>query len=261
MILLICSISIFVLIGLVLLFTYGIRTFKRMSKELKEAKLYNDSLQTLHDDLHVFRHDFANILQAMGGYIDNGDIDGLRDYYSELFCDFQTSNNFAYLSPEIVNSPAIYSIFVSKYGKANKLGITMLFNFCTKFQTLPMKIYEFSRILGILLDNAIEAASECSEYKNKIVRVELRKDSLRNCQILLIENTYLEEKVDFEHMFEKGFSSKPHNTGLGLWEVNKILKKYPNVNLDTLHDGHFFTQQLEMYMVSSSKEGTVVSRV
>jgi two-component system sensor histidine kinase AgrC len=115
-----------------------------------------------------------------------------------------------------------------------------------------MKIYEFSRILGILLDNAIEAARECEE---KMVRVEIRKDSIQNRQILVIENTYLDEKVDFEHMFEKGVSSKKHNTGLGLWEVNKILKKYPNVNLNTSYNGHFFTQQLEMYEdVPSQKE-------
>lgn len=256
MILLICSMTTFVLFGIVFLFIYGICTIKTMSKKLKEEKIYNESLQTLHDDLHAFRHDFANILQAIGGYIDSGDIKGLRVYYSELCCDFQISNNCAFLSRDIVNSPAIYSLFLSKYGMANKLGITMLFNFSLNFQTLPMKIYQFSRILGIFLDNAIEAASECSE---KIIRVELRKDPFRKCQILVIENTYISKNIDVEHMFEKGISSKEHNTGLGLWEVNKILKKYPNVKLDTSYDGHFFTQNLEMYEeVFAQKEVTVL---
>ncbi len=118
-----------------------------------------------------------------------------------------------------------------------------------------MKIYEFSRILGILLDNAIEAARECEE---KMVRVEIRKDSRRNRQVLVIENTYLKEKIDFEHMFEKGVSSKEHNTGLGLWEVNKILKKYPNANLNTFHDEHFFTQTLELYDIIPSSKNVAV---
>ena len=258
MILLICSISIF--IGAILLFLalYGVKIFKHLSQNLEEATLYNETLQTAQEDLQAFRHDFGNILQAIGGYIDKEDMDGLRVYYSELFRDFQTSNNFAYLSPEVVNSPAIYSILVSKYRMAHKLGITISFNFFLDFQTLNMKIYEFSRILGILMDNAIEAASECEE---KVVRVELRKDSLKNRQILVIENTYLEKNIDLEHMFQKGFSSKEHNSGIGLWKVNKILKKYPHVSLQTSHDGHFFAQQLDMYPASSLKEGTVVSKV
>ena len=37
---------------------------------------------------------------------------------------------------------------------------------------LNMKIYEFTRILGILLDNAIEATAECNE---KIINVIIRK--------------------------------------------------------------------------------------
>ena len=50
-----------------------------------------------------------------------------------------------------------------------------------------MKIYEFTRILGILMDNAIEAAYECD---NKIINVEIRKDFKVNRQLLIIENTY-----------------------------------------------------------------------
>ena len=252
MILLIGSISVFAILGILFFAVYGLRSYRQMSQNLEKTTLYNETLQTSQEDLQAFRHDFGNILQAIGGYIDKDDMAGLRVYYSELFHDFQTSNNFAYLSPMVVNVPAIYSLFVSKYRMAYSLGITMSFNFFLDFQTLHMKIYEFSRILGILLDNAIEAASECEE---KTVRVEIRKDSIQNCQMLVIENTYLDEKVDFEHMFEKGVSSKKHNTGLGLWEVNKILKKYPNVNLNTSYNGHFFTQQLEMYEdVPSQKE-------
>ena len=41
-----------------------------------------------------------------------------------------------------------------------------------------MKIYEFARILGILLDNAIEASSECEE---KIINLTF---SIKNMLIL-----------------------------------------------------------------------------
>ena len=50
-----------------------------------------------------------------------------------------------------------------------------------------MKIYEFARILGILLDNAIEASSECEE---KIINLTFRNDSKNSRELIIIENTY-----------------------------------------------------------------------
>lgn len=97
---------------------------------------------------------------------------------------------------------------------------------------------------GILMDNAIEASSECEE---KIINVIIRKDYRSERQLLIIENTYMQKDVDTEKIYEKGFSSKPHNTGLGLWEVRQILKKHNNLNLFTSKDDKFFKQQLEIY--------------
>ena len=65
---------------------------------------------------------------------------------------------------------------------------------------LRIKIYEFTRILGILMDNAIEAASECNE---KIINVAIRKDFHSERQLLIIENTYLNKQIDTEKFMKK----------------------------------------------------------
>ena len=111
---------------------------------------------------------------------------------------------------------------------------------------LNMKIYEFTRILGILLDNAIEAAKDCDE---KIINIEIRKETKKNRQILIIENTYSNKDVDTDKIFEKKYSTKLGNSGLGLWEVRQILKKSTNLNLFTTKNDTFFKQQLEMYNI------------
>ncbi len=49
--------------------------------------------------------------------------------------------------------------------------------FLLDLNTLKMKIYEFARILGILLDNAIDASNECNE---KIINIMFRNDSKNN---------------------------------------------------------------------------------
>lgn len=215
-----------------------------LSKDLKQADSYNSSLQESYDNTRAFKHDFGNIVQAIGGYIDKNDMDGLKIYYSQLFGDFERLNNLCSLSPDVINNSAIYQIISSKYNKASKLGIDFCIDVFLDLNTLNMKIYEFSRVLGILLDNAIEAASECEE---KVIHVELRKDLKRNRKLLIVENTYRNKNIDIERIFEKGFSSKVHNTGLGLWEVRQILKKNSNLNLYTYTTDTMFVQQLEIY--------------
>ena len=54
-------------------------------------------------------------------------------------------------------------------------------------------------------------------------------------------------------IFDKGYSSKANNTGLGLWEVKQILKRNNNLNLYTTKDEKFFKQQLEIYPTNSLK--------
>lgn len=222
-----------------------------LSNNLNQANSYNHHLQESYDNTRAFKHDFGNIVQAIGGYIDKNDIDGLKVYYSQLFGDFEKLNNLSILNPEVINNSAIYQIISSKYNKASKLGITFYIDIFLDLNTLNMKIYEFSRVLGILLDNAIEAASECDE---KIIHLELRKDLKRNRNLLIIENSYINKNMDIERIFEKGVSSKVHNTGLGLWEVRQILKKNNNLNLYTHSNDEMFIQQLEIYDTANIKE-------
>lgn len=217
------------------------------SQDLEQAQDYNNTLKLLYDDIRTFRHDFGNIMQAINGYIDTNNMDGLKKYYKQLQLDCEDVKSLEMLNPTIIDSPAVYSILTSKFHKASDLGITMKIHISLKLSTLNMKVYEFTRILGILLDNAIEACEKCDD---KIINLEIRRDEKSPRQLLLIQNTYYNKDVDLERINEKGYTSKsdkskPH--GLGLWEVQKLLKKSKNLNLYTTKDSLFFTQQLEIY--------------
>ena len=65
--------------------------------------------------------------------------------------------------------------------------------------------------------------------------------------MLTIENTYNNKQICIDQIFEKNYTTKPHNTGLGLWEVRKILSKNSNLNLHTTKNNDYFSQQLEIY--------------
>lgn len=218
------------------------------TERLEEERLYNKTLTILYDNIRGFKHDFNNIVQAIGGYISTDNMEGLKDYYSGLMEDCKKVNNLAVLNPELINNPAVYSLLTSKYHKAEELNIKMNFEVFLDLTTLNIKTYDLSRILGILLDNAIEASSKCEE---KIINIIIRKDNKANRQLFVIENTYSNKSVDTDRIFEKGYTSKVEEDnkshGLGLWEVRKILNKSNNLNLFTSKDNKFFKQQLEIY--------------
>jgi len=218
------------------------------TRDLEEAQLYNKTLTILHDSIRGFKHDFHNIVQSIGGYADRGDLEGLRIYYRQLLQDCGRTNNLTALNPEVINNPAIYNVMATKYHKADEIGVQINLGIFINLNEIEkhMKIYEFTRILGILLDNAIEAAAEC---ENKIIHVSFRKEQNRRRLLVIIDNTYKNKDINVDKIYEKDFStkSKETNSGLGLWEVRQILKKNNNLNLFTTKSEEFFSQQFEIY--------------
>ena len=214
------------------------------TRKLQSAEEYNNTLRILHDSVRGFKHDFDNIVTTIGGFIRTNDMEGLKQYYLQLEDDCQRVNNLYILNPEVVNNDGIYNLLTKKYYEADSKDIKVNITFLLDLSKLNMKIYEFARILGILLDNAIEASSECEE---KLINLTFREDSKNSRQLIIIENTYKNKDVDTEKIFEKGVSGKEEHSGLGLWEVRKIVKKNKNINLFTTKNEKFFVQQLEIY--------------
>ena len=148
------------------------------------------------------------------------------------------------LNPDIINNPGVYNLLTTKYSDALNKHIKVNLTFLLDLKDLHTNIYEFARILGILLDNAIEAASECEE---KAINIVFRDDQKNNRNIILVENTYKNKDVNIDNIFGKGVSGKENHTGLGLWEIREILKKNNNLNLYTSKTEKYFSQQLEIY--------------
>jgi two-component system sensor histidine kinase AgrC len=81
-----------------------------------------------------------------------------------------------------------------------------------------LTIFDFCKILGILLDNAVEAAEKC---ERKYVRLHMNESD--GCVLKVeISNTF-SGSVNTEKIYEKGVSSKENPSGYGLWEAKRIL--------------------------------------
>lgn len=226
---------------------YSITRIIKLNKtyqQLESAEEYNRTLRILHDNVRCFKHDFDNIVTTIGGFVKTNDMKGLKQYYSQLEKDCQKVNNLYVLNPEIINNNGIYNLLMKKYHEAEAKNVDLNLTFLLDLNSLRIQIYDFAKILGILLDNAIEASSECKE---RLVNIIFRNDEKNSRQLLIIENTYKDKNVDLNKIFDKGVTGKENHTGLGLWEIRQILKRNNNLNLHTTKNDNFFTQQFEIY--------------
>ena len=217
---------------------------QELQLKLENAENYNHYLSDLYDNVRGFKHDFDNIINCIGGYIKSDDMDGLKKYFSKFEKDSNNLKKIGFLNPNTINNPAIYNLITSKYEKAKSYNIDFNLDIFLDFNNINMSIYEFSRILGILLDNAIEAAKDC---EIKIINASVREAVKQNVQIISIENSYSNNKIDKNKIFQKGISTKENHSGLGLWEVNKIVNHNENVILKTIITEDFFKQEIQIY--------------
>lgn len=200
----------------------------------------NKCLINLNDTLRCFKHDFSNIIQVIHGYLLMDNLEALKKYFDRLLKESNHVKNLEIISAKKINNPAIYGILLNKYLLAEEKNIDMNIDICTNVDEIGDKSYEVSRIMGILLDNAIEAAVECDE---KLVNVSLVQVDNKTKKIT-IENTYNDKDVKIQDIYKKEFSSKKGNTGLGLWETKHILEKEEQISMETSKNNRLFRQEI-----------------
>ena len=244
------------IIAIILIISYYSITIINIKKTIKlkneqnkvnELEGNNTRLMESFEDMRSFRHDMKNIMQGLGGYIQAKDMDGLTNMYNEFMSDckgIQNTKDFEKLGN---TNPAIYNLINNKYLEAKKDGINITVGVYVDLNVLKIKTYELCRVLGILIDNAIEATKECD---NKEISIKFIKDKYNNRNLVIIENPYKNTLLDLSKLKQKGFTTKKDKKrhGLGLWRVNKIIAKNDNLRLTTSReDNKIFKQQLEIY--------------
>lgn len=228
---------------------YGIlnkREAVRNERNVKQLTEEKKNLLDVTDNIRCFKHDFNNIIQAIDGYIYLNDMKSLQSYFKSLLKECNHVKVVDFLNCQGLDNPAIYGVLLNKFQIAEENGIKMNIDIMISLKDLNEKAYVISRMLGILVDNALEATNEC---KDKIVNIQFLKDRKMNKIDIVIENTYANKDVDTCKIFEKNYTTKKDkgNTGLGLWKIQDILKKDSNLELFTTKDENMFKQRIEVY--------------
>lgn len=226
----------YILIGIV------IKEMKLNSKEneFKSLQQYTSRLEELHKDMRSFRHDYINILLSMFGYIQDKDIDGLGKFFNDKVMPLSKSmqsNNFKISLLHNIEVPEIKGVFSAKIIRAQEIGIDVYIDIAETIKSFNMDSIDLSRVIGILLDNAIEASEKCDKPSMKVALIN-KADSI----LMVIINNYKDEVPPVYKIYERGFSTKGNNRGIGLSNLRKIVGKYENVSLDTVIENGEFKQ-------------------
>lgn len=210
---------------------------KQAQKELTE---YTTQLEAQNLQIRRFRHDYLNLLNTMNGYIQNGDMELLKEYFEQKI--LPESRN-------LVNKEAIIArlsnikIFELKgilYGKlvqAMNLDLEIMLELTDEISHIDMNLLILSRVLGIYLDNAIEAATKTDE-KVLLVAILCKNEYI----IFHIENSTQSINFPIEQLIYEGFTTKKGHQGLGLSYVKDILDTCSNVQTSTQYKNGRFVQ-------------------
>lgn len=228
----------------ILIFFYfkNILKNQKMAANYSNMEWHNKTLSKIVDSVRIQKHDYNNTIQALNGYIATKQYDKLPEFINSLTRECNNINTLSVIDPMIINEPSIYGIVCAKYFIADKNDIKYDIEILSDISKISFPKPELSRIIGILLDNAIEATQK---IQNKYVKLEIRYDSKKSANLIRIINTFdTTEDINLTTIYEKGVSSKKVKSGLGLWEVKKLVSKQKNAQIFPLIENNIFIQTL-----------------
>ena len=216
--------------------------------QLNELSIYSHHVESLYEEIRSFRHDYINILTSLKLGIDNQDIEAIKTVYNGVLRDsanqfYDSKFDIAKLSN--IKNDAIKSILSAKLLEAQNKGISISVEIEEPVSNFRIELLDFITILSVLCDNAIEATIEAISPRMTVAFMN-NDDSL----VLIVENSIKSEKVDVNHIFDRGYSSKGEGRGLGLHNVNSVLEKYPKSTITTRSANHLFSQTIRFCKVS-----------
>lgn len=202
----------------------------------KQLNNYLVSVQQQYTDLRKFKHDFQNILLSMKSFVDQSDSIELKNYYHDIAqeqSEMVSINSGNIAQVRAIQSDPIRGLLIQKFFLARSKKIQFNLELIQEQYNFKSDTLAIVRILGILLDNALEYV-QTIPTKEVTCAISQTDDTTE----ITIDNP-LATDLNFKKIFQTGFTTKQDHTGYGLANVRKLISENNNLYLETkvLH-GH-----------------------
>lgn len=225
----------------------SIKQYKFQQKERERANFLNyvQLLEQVNDDTRKFKHDYINILSSLRHYIEDQDMDGLKAYfYTNIMTAHEQEIHNVLILGQLnnLNVSGLKGLLTTKIIHAQEHNIPVDLETSEEISAIQMDIIELNRILGILLDNAIEASKVIADPAIRIAFI-----ALKNSTVIIVQNKIHEDAdLKVHEIYREGYSTKGENRGLGLPTLKKVVSANTNIMLNTKIEPTHFTQELEI---------------
>ena len=205
---------------------------------------YTNQIENMYSSLRSFKHDYSNIMLSMSGYIEANDMDGLKEYFDKEILPLRKkiTKNTAHINQLMnIKTTELKSIISSKLLYAIELNINVNIEVTDEIVSLPIDTLDLCRVIGIFLDNAIEATLETDQPSIRFALINLETE-----YIFVISNTFLEKGIPYAALAKPNVSTKGANRGIGLYNAHEIISRYNHAFLDTEIQDKIFVQRLQL---------------
>ena len=176
-------------------------------------------LEDLNRTLRAQRHDFKNHLQVVYSLTEMAAYDDVQEYVQRIYEDVQSVGSHIRTSV-----PAVNALISAKAADCAERGITFHSDIQSQWDQVQIPGWEMCRILGNLVDNAMDAVLERKD-REPWVRVYIGEDI--RCWKLEVSNNGPEIPASRRRdIFQPGFTTKSAGHGNGLSIVSELLEKY-----------------------------------
>ena len=203
----------------------------------KYMKLYEDLINEKSKQQHENRNQLIIIKSMLTSKNSKA-----SKYIDQILNIEDDTKNYNYLNKLNHIPEGLKGLIFYKIEEMKKLGIDVYLDVPNKFDKNSVKICEknlsnLSRIIGVYLDNAKEAAM-IADKKYVVIQIMLEKDIE-----FTISNTY-KEVTNIDKIDKIGFTTKGKGHGYGLPLVKDILSKNANYKQTREFSGQFYVQKL-----------------
>jgi sensor histidine kinase regulating citrate/malate metabolism len=190
--------------------------FKKGNNNLIDTLNY---LEALNKTLRTQRHDYLNHIQVIYSLMELEEYDEARRYIEPVYKDIIRVSKALKTS-----KPAVNALLQAKLQVAEKNNIDMELEIKSDLQYLNIEPWEFCRIIGNIIDNAIFSLKEKPD--NKYILVEFSED-LENIRINISNNGNMIPKDIIDKIYDAGFTTKGNKgDGMGLAIVKEIVENF-----------------------------------
>lgn len=216
---------------------------KKYDELLDVMKSYESDIEEQRTLRHETKNEFATIKCKLQDKEDNKTI---IEYIDSVIGEKEKAGSTKYSKFKYLPSNGLKGFFYYKFIEAEKKGINVSINISKQIENSFLKDIEtkdfkdLARIIGVYLDNAIEASST-SEDKKLGIEMYLIKEKIE----IIITNTFNNE-INLDKIGKESFSTKGKHSGHGLLLVNKILSENNMFEAKNEIRGNIYIQSLKI---------------